>query len=194
MRGTVVHSRHFKTLDGSLRVSSTKGNTVGPVVTIEPKDLRSLAVFVVSVLRYIDGSWELNAYREIFLRRSLDELAHLHHLPSLGQQPPRFLTVRVYTAQRESIEVDIARIRHDVKRMCSGQDTLFDLRVVHVTPDGGASIAYCLPWSEIRLEGDRLVRRFKELSRYHSEVPSDVEPSQVAQDLKVNPTDKRVTS
>ena len=193
LRGTIVHARHFKSSDGALHVSSSKGNTVGPVVTLEPKDLRSLAVFLISVLRYVSGSWELDAYREKFLRRSLDELAHLHHLPSLGQQSPRFLTVRVYTAQWESIEVDIARIRHDVRRMCPGQDSLFDLRIVAVTPDGRAS-AYCIPWSELRLEGDRFVRRFTELSTYHTDVPSDVEPSRVAQDLKVNPPEKRVTS
>ena len=130
LRGTVVHARHFKTSDGALRVSSSKGNTVGPEVTFAPKELRSLSVLVVSVMRYIDGTWKLDPYREKLLRRSLDELAHLHRLPSLGQEPPRFLTVRVYSIQLESVEVNIARIRHDVRKMCPGQDA-------HIRPQSG---------------------------------------------------------
>jgi hypothetical protein len=56
LRGTIIHDRHFKSSDGSLEVSDSRGATPGPVVRISADDLHNLALVVVSVLRYLDGT------------------------------------------------------------------------------------------------------------------------------------------
>jgi len=48
------------------------------------------------------------------------------------------------------------------------------------------------PWTELEVEGERLVRKVAELDSYHAEVPSDVDPQRVAQDLMTSPTDRHV--
>src|SRR3989442_3521393 len=87
LRGTIIHAPHFKAAGGALRVSSSKGGAIGPLVTIVMTDLRNLALVLVSLLRYLEGTWTMDLLREKRLRRALDELAHLHALPSLGQLP-----------------------------------------------------------------------------------------------------------
>lgn len=78
LRGTIIHARHFNTADGALNVSSSRGNNVGPIISLAPNEIRLLTVFIVSVLRYVGGTWQPSIYREKLLRRALDELAHLH--------------------------------------------------------------------------------------------------------------------
>ena len=94
LRGTIIHDRHFQATGGTLEVSSSKGGTIGPVVTFSPDDLRNFAVVLVSLLRYLEGTWTMDLFQEKRIRCALDELVHLHRLPSLGQLPPGFLTVR----------------------------------------------------------------------------------------------------
>src|SRR2546427_1579991 len=43
LRGTIIHAPHFKAAGGALRVSSSKGGAIGPLVTIVMTDLRNLA-------------------------------------------------------------------------------------------------------------------------------------------------------
>jgi hypothetical protein len=68
LRGTIIHNKHFTLSDGTIRVSSSKGKAVGPKITIGPDELRMLALSVVSILRYVDGTWILDQYREKILR------------------------------------------------------------------------------------------------------------------------------
>lgn len=130
LRGTIIHARHFKTSDGALDVSSSRGNNIGPTISLTHQEIRSLAVFIVSVLRYVEESLRLDIYREKLLRRASDELAHLHGLPSLNQPPPHSLTVRVYFIRKDSVTIDVARIRHDVSTHLPGHDVMFDLRLI----------------------------------------------------------------
>ena len=76
----------------------------GSASPLMPTDLRNLALVLVSLMRYLEGTWAMDLLREKRLRRALDELAHLHALPSLGQLPPASLTVRVYVAENDPIE------------------------------------------------------------------------------------------
>jgi hypothetical protein len=64
---------------------------------------RNVALIIVSVLRYLDGTWSMDLFREKRIRRALDEISHLHGLPILGQLPPAFLTVRIYRRKEEPI-------------------------------------------------------------------------------------------
>ena len=71
LRGTVIHDRHFKTMGGALNVASSKGRTVGTFVTIAAKDLRNLALVLVSILRSwkAPGQWTCFG-RSVFVARS----------------------------------------------------------------------------------------------------------------------------
>lgn len=53
LRGTIIHDRHFQSSGGTLQVSSSRRGTIGPTVTFSAKDLRSLSVLLVSLLRYL---------------------------------------------------------------------------------------------------------------------------------------------
>ena len=130
LRGTIIHDRHFQATGGTLEVSSSRGGTIGPVVTFSPDDLRNFAVVLVSLLRYLEGTWTMDLFQEKRIRRALDELVHLHRLPSLGQLPPGFLTVRVYVPDEDPIEIDVERIRSYIATYCSGQDILFEVRLL----------------------------------------------------------------
>ena len=192
LRGTIIHARHFKTSDGTLRVSNTKSSTVGPEVTITADELRSLAFLAVSLLRYVDGSWAINPCKEKHLRRTLDEIKHLHGLSSLGQKPPRFLTVRVFAKWSDSIKVDLKHIRDDVARMCPNQDVVFDLRVVTVNTDGSKSTGYLFPWDEINAERAHLVRAVVDIAHRQSPLPEDIDTARVSQELNMAGDEHRI--
>jgi hypothetical protein len=145
LRGTIVHDKHFTASDGAIRVSSSKGKVVGPQVEISRDELRKLALTVVSILRYIDGTWPLDQYREKVLRHHLDELARLHGLPSLGQRQPFYPTVRVFSTDADPLRIDSTAIRNDLAARYSNNDCMFDLRVL--TVKGGAVVnAFLFPW------------------------------------------------
>ncbi|MFH1236616.1 MAG: hypothetical protein V1685_06860 [Parcubacteria group bacterium] len=192
LRGTILHARHFKTSDGTLSVSNSKSGTVGPEVTITADELRSLAVLSVSLLRYVVGSWAINQFKELHLRRTLDEIGHLHGLSSLGQKPPRFLIVRVFAKWSDSIKVDLRRIRDDVARVFPDQDVVFDLRVVIVNTDGSKAIGYLFPWDEINGERAQLVRAVVDIAHRQSPLPEDIDTARVSQELNRGSGEHRI--
>lgn len=85
--------------DGAIRVASSRKGVTGVPVEISAVQLRIFARVIVSVLRYIDGSWNLDDLRGGTLRHDLDELAVLHGLPTLGQKPH---SIRVYESIRQA--------------------------------------------------------------------------------------------
>ncbi|MEY6430841.1 hypothetical protein ABC977_00280 [Thioalkalicoccus limnaeus] len=145
LRGTIIHDRHFATTDGSIRVSSSKGGVVGDPVEITGEKLRILARVVVSVLKYLEGDWQLDEFREKRLRRDLDELQDLHRLPTLGQRQPFHVGVRVYTSNPDPLQIDIAVIRQAISSRHSNSDISFDLRVL-VVQERSISNAFFFPW------------------------------------------------
>jgi len=60
---------------------------------------------VVFLLRYIEGTWSMDLFREERIRRALDEVSHLHGQPLLGQLPPGFLTARIYLHAEDPIQM-----------------------------------------------------------------------------------------
>lgn len=185
LRGTIIHARHFKSVDGTLQVSSSKGGGyVGPTVTIAPGELRNVALVLVSLLRHLDGTWPLDLFCEKRLRRTLDEILHLHQLPSLDQPPPGFLCVRIYTLDSDPLVADMIRIRRDVVARRPGQDVIFDLRIVAVSPDGARASAYRVPWNELERCGPRLDRSHSQLASYAVPLPPGVDPVTVATEMK----------
>jgi hypothetical protein len=138
---------------------------------ISVKDLRDLAVILVSILRFLEGTWTMDPYREKCVRRALDDLGHLHGSPSLGQLTPGFVTVRVYVLDQDLIDIDLDRIRTDLGLIRRGQDVVFDVRVVAVARDGSGATAYVIGWDELRHTGPRLHKTKAELATTVAPLP-----------------------
>lgn len=149
LRGTIIHSMHFASSDGIIRVSSSKGNVVGPQIEISPRELRKLALTVVSILRYVDGAWLLNEYREKQLKHDFDNLLHLHGCSPLGQSRPFNPTVRVYCAQADLNAIDLRKIQADLTARYVNEECMFDLRIV-VVQEAAVTDAFLLPWEVVQ--------------------------------------------
>jgi len=183
LRGTIIHDRHFKSTSGALEISSTRGGTVGPVVTFSEADLRNLALVLVSVLRYLNGTWAIDAFEEKRLRWSLDELAHLHKLPSLGQLPPVRLTVRLFVRDEESIAFNITKIRSDIAAKFTKVDAIFDVLLIAVARDGTGAKAYRIPRDKLQQTGDRFQEAQANLANHGCVLPEDFDIAEIARDL-----------
>jgi hypothetical protein len=159
LRGTIIHARHFKSSGGNLNVSSSRGGLVGSVISIGGQDLRNLAIMLVSLLRYLEGTWTFTEYGEKRIKYALDELVHLHSLPLHGQILPGFLNVRVYILEGDSIQCDLASIRLHVSNTWPAMDMMFDLRLVSIASDGSHAVTYLIPWIELKNAGPQFNKR-----------------------------------
>ncbi|MEK6651908.1 MAG: hypothetical protein AABY50_03160 [Nitrospirota bacterium] len=183
LRGTIIHDRHFGNTGGILKVSSSKKGVIGPEFKIEGEQLHALVLLVISIIRYVEGSWKINAYKEKFLRRAFDDLQIFHGCSLMGQLPPTFDTVRMYVMESGSISIDLGAIRKDLEQRYQGQDIIFDLRIIVVSNDRRPLAAYLIPWSEIEREGNELVTQ-SQLAKYVSSIPDDFRPDKIFQELK----------
>ena len=188
LRGTIIHSRHFKSVDGSLQVSSSKGGRVGPLITISEKDIRNLALIMVLLLRCLDGSWTMDLFQEKRLRRTLDELMHLHALPSLGQLRPVFLNVRVTVVEKEPIQCDLSRIRRDIAAKYLEEDVMFDLHIT-TTRDGFHAAAYIVPWEQLPEKSQYLGKTLAGLAPNAINRPIGNDSTVIAREVKQNPVE-----
>lgn len=170
LRGTIIHSKHFASSDGTIRVSSSKGNVIGPKIEIAPGELRKLALTLVSILRYVGGAWLLNEHREKQLRHDFDNLLHLHGCSTLGQSRPFSPTVRVYCSHADLHAIDLRKIQADLAARYVSEDCMFDLRIV-VVQETAVTDAFLLPWEIIR---DALT--LGDLEPHRVAIPDDVNP------------------
>ncbi len=174
LRGTIIHERHFTSSNGTLQVSSSKHGKVGPTVTITAENLRNLALVLVSVLRYMQGTWAMDTFEEKRLRRALDEVAHLHKLPMLGQLPPQRLKVQLCVLDGDPITFDVAKVRADIAKKHPTKDTVFDVLLIAVARDGTRTKAYLVPWDQLQQMGTLFERTRVDLASYEQELPADV--------------------
>jgi hypothetical protein len=189
LRGTIIHDRAFKSQKGTLHVSSTKSGTSGPVVTIDGQALRNFSLLMVALLGAFDGTWNLDAYLEKRLRKALDEISHLHQMPSLGQRQPWFLNARVYVEDRDPIDIDLAKIRADLNNRPGNADPVFDLRVIVVARDGSTATAFLIHSDEIAT-ASRVTKSRADLSPYACALPTDVEVNDVARAMALIPANR----
>jgi hypothetical protein len=173
LRGTIIHDRHFTSTGGAIRVSSSRGGTVGPVVELSAAELRILALTIISVLRYTDGSWSLDDVRDRTLRHDLDALVALHGQPLLGQRRPFHTRVRVYSADEDPRRVDPTAIKADLAARYLDQDCSFDLLVVVVT-SGAVVDAYLFPWA-LFVVADPDWSRGINAEHYRTAIPADID-------------------
>ena len=170
LRGTIIHDKHFTSSDGVIRVSSSKANVVGPQIEIGPDELRKLALTVVSIFKYIDGTWNLDQYREKLLRNHLDSLSSLHGCSVLGQKEPYYPTVRIFSADLRV--VDPVKIYADLVEQYPNNDCMFDLRVLIVNENCVVE-AYLFPWEFLNEGG---FKKCVDLEVYRTPVPNDIDP------------------
>lgn len=173
-RGTIIHDKQFTATDGAIRVSSSKKGIIGTAIDISGANLRKLALTIVSVLRYIDGTWQLDQVREKILRHDLDELATLHGLPLVGQKCPFHARVRVYLTGSDPLNVDPMAISSDLAMKYLDQDCSFDLRILMVK--GGEVVeAYLFPWDLFAVES-RGWGQGIDIQQYRTAIPDDIKP------------------
>lgn len=173
-RGTIIHDKRFTATDGALRVASSKKGVIRVPIEISAAHLRKLAIIIVSVLKYIDGSWDINDFREKTLRHDLDELITLHGLSSLGQKPPFHTCVRVYLTGTDPLLVDLMAIRRDLDEKYVNKDYSFDLRVLMVSDDSVVD-AYFFPWSIVAVPSADWSQTVN-AQQYKTMIPNDIKP------------------
>ena len=174
LRGTIIHDKHFTATDGAIRVASSRRGIIGVPVEISATHLRMLARTIVSILRYVDGAWQVDELREKILRHDLDEIAALHGLPRLGQRPPFHACVRVYSTDSDPLLVDLIAIRRDLATRYADQDCSFDLRVLTIR-DGEVIEAYLIPWS-VFADPNAGWSHSVNVERYRTAIPDDIKP------------------
>jgi hypothetical protein len=174
LRGTIIHDKHFTAIDGAIRVSSSRKGMVGAAVDINAGQLRKLAVTVMSVLKYVDGTWHLDELREKILRHELDELVTLHGLPLLGQKRPYHTRVRVYLTGSDPFDVDPMIIRNDLAARYVDQDCSFDLRILMVK-SSEVVYAYLFPWTLVSAASSDW-RQGLDAQHFRTAVPDDIKP------------------
>lgn len=174
LRGTIIHDKHFTATDGAVRVASSKKGVIGAPVEITAAHLRLLARTIISVLRYVDGTWHFNNFSEKVLRHDLDELAALHGLPLLGQKAPLHTCVRVFSIDPDPLNTNPIEIAKDLAAHYANQDCSFDLRVL-IVKDREVIDAYFFPWAI--LDSPKADwRHCINAEEYRSTIPSDVNP------------------
>jgi hypothetical protein len=174
LRGTIIHDKHFTATDGAIRVASSKKGIIGSAVVISAADLRKLALTIVSVLRYVDGTWHLDELREKILRHDLDELGALHGLPLLGQKRPFHTCVRVYLKGSDPLHFDPITIRGDLAARYVDQDCSFNLRILMVKGDEVVD-AYLFPWVLVAAASSDW-REGIDSQQYRIAIPDDIKP------------------
>ncbi len=174
LRGTIIHDKHFTATDGSIRVASSKKGVIGVPVEISADHLRKFSLTIMSILRYVDGTWSFDEFKEKKLRHDLDELALLHGLPTLGQKSPFHTCVRMYLTGYDPLLVDLKAIRCDLTERYKNQDYSFDLRVLMIS-ENKIIDAYLFPWSICKIQSSDWSNSIN-AQQYKVTIPDDIDP------------------
>ena len=90
--------------------------------------------------------------------------------------------MRRYVADEDPIHFDIDRIRRDPAAKTHGQDVVFQVRIVAVSPDGTSVSAYLIPWTE--MENSVTIAR-SELAKFAVAPPAESDLCGIAHDLQI---------
>lgn len=173
-RGTIIHNKCFTVSDGIISVSSSKGNIVGWQIKISPDELRTLALSVVSLLRYVDGTWLIDSYREKLIRYHLDSLALFHGLPSLGQSYPFYSTVRIFSEDTDPRNIDPLPIHAALVNHYPDRDCIFDLRVL-IVKENNVVDSFFFPWNILENQDAQWGHNINP-DDYRCPLPNDINP------------------
>jgi hypothetical protein len=185
LRGTIIHNRHFNSTDEILKVSSSKGTLVGNPVVFSQQDLYHLSFLLVSLVRYIDGTWTIDEFQKKKMRFILDEIQHLHHKEIIGQDRLEYLTVRVYSLDEDIIKFDVDRMRKDIATRHPDTETLFDVRIIVISRDARNASAYLIPWEELKDEDSIFQKNKVDLASLSTSLPSDIDIGVITSELRM---------
>jgi hypothetical protein len=183
LRGTIIHDRSFRSNNGILEVSSSKHGTTGPVIIFNTDDLRILSNFLVSIQRFLTGTWSIDLFQEKRLRRMVDELAKYHKMPLLGQLQPQLLNVRVYKKEENPIKCDLSEIRKDLAVRFVGMDFLFNLEIISISKDPSTTIAYLVPWNQISDTDNVFTISLDNLAQFTIDFSDDINLIDIAREM-----------
>ncbi len=192
LRGTIIHDKHFTATDGAIRVANSRKDVLEAPVEISADHLRMLGRTIISVLRFVDGTWHLDEFREKMLRHELDELAVLHGLPLLGQRPPFHTCVRVFSTDSDLHLIDQMAILRDLNMRYVNHDCSFDLRVLIVRA-GEVVDAYFFPWSVFADQDTGWIYSIN-AEKYRVAVPDEIKPEHLRHDVITTQWGKILTS
>lgn len=174
LRGTIIHNKQFNVADGHIVFTNTRTEIASSTTKISPDQLRKLALVLISIVRYVDGSWRLDHLKERHLRYDLDVLSNLHNLESLDQPLPYHTRVRAYRHRTLQQPIDTRMIMKDLASNYRDVDISFDLRIMLVD-DGQIIDAYLLPWEIV----SNLRKQIDNIEDYHDfrdVIPIDSKP------------------
>jgi hypothetical protein len=184
LRGTVIHQRHFKSEVGNLVVSASKGGTTGEPAPISADELRTLSQVVVTAVRFLEGTWEMDEFREKLLASRLDTLARLHKLSPTGQRAPILLKVRLFRKVGDDLIIDVDKIRRDADLNSPGSESMFDVEVIVLASTESKLAAYRLPWRLFRDGSPSYSASRTTLEQYAMPVPDDINEEETLRDLR----------
>lgn len=189
LRNTVIHSRSFQSNNGTLSVTPDRGKFANQNVTLDASVIRTFAVLMVSLIRFLEGTWIMDSFQEKRLRRALDELQYLHSLATLGQKVPVFQSVRIFVPDEDPIRVNVERARNDLAARYATNDVVIGIRIVAVARDGQTATAYQVGPDQLQNVGTHLDSTRAALAGFSVPLPDDIEPmaSAIAMGL-VTPT------
>ncbi|WP_428143845.1 hypothetical protein [Delftia acidovorans] len=178
LRGTIIHSKHFTSNNGGIVISTSKNGIVSSSVDIDANQLRSLAVFFVSTLRYIQGIWSFDDIREKYLRHTLDDLEPLHGCPLLNQKHPYHTCVRVYIQEQELFTINPSNIQETLDARYKDHDCSFDLKIITIK-NGKSFNAYFLP-KKIISKNEREWYKEINFQQYETALPTDIKSEHIS--------------
>ena len=126
-RNAVVHENSFSVSEDTLTLSSSRTKTS---LTLSSTQVGCLTRLVYVTVRALTGKVVIDNYQDKMLRYYLDILAPVHGLKIFGQQPPRFVHVKLTVPkQGPAFLVDLKNVRDQLARTFPSQETIFDLKV-----------------------------------------------------------------
>lgn len=188
LRGTVIHQRHFKSEDGNLFVSASKGGTTGEAVPISADELRTLSQVVVTAVRFLEGTWEMDEFGGKLLASCLDTLARLHKLPMTGQRTPILLKVRLFRKVGDDLLIDVDKIRRDADQNSPGSESMFDVEAIVLVSTESKLAAYRLPWRLFRDGTHSYSASRTTLEQYAMPIPDDINEQETIKALRARPS------
>ena len=173
LRGTIIHNKDFSFSDGFLQVGSSKSGSSGAKIEISQTKLQQLSFTIVSVMRYVSGTWLFDAYQEKLLRYNLDNLEEFHTFPALGQLQPLYTTVTFFSQDADPQYIDTFKIYRDIAEHYPNRDCTFDLQVL-IVREGVAVDAFYFPCTDLQKGYPEWSRNIK-IDDFRVEIPEHID-------------------
>ncbi len=151
-RSVIIHRKDFQIdINGFLQITdyNSKNGSIKSKIEINPTELQQISLTIVSVVRYISGTWHIDPYQEKVLRHNLDNLVNFHGITAaLGQRQPLYTKVRLFSQDTDIQHIDTFKIYEDITKHYPDRDCMFDLQVL-IIREGVAVDAFYFPCTDL---------------------------------------------